>query len=141
VLGATCVGEPPQSGGDVFAVVGRVLDADGNPLAGARVLADNGGSYQVIKEWTEIPWRNWVPDPVSAGSVGPYTRRAKSPTGDDGRFRVDAVPAPAGAGWVVVVHVPPGASKLLRVVEGGTLTSTVTPPMRRAPMPSPTSSA
>jgi protocatechuate 3,4-dioxygenase beta subunit len=90
--------------GDELTVVGRVVDSQGKPLAGAVVLADNGGSYQVMKEWNEIPWRNWVPDPVAAASVGPFTRRAKSPTGADGRFRVDGVPSPAGAGWIVVVH-------------------------------------
>jgi protocatechuate 3,4-dioxygenase beta subunit len=77
---------------------------DGKPLSGAAVLADNGGSYQVMKEWDETPWRNWVSDPIGAASTGPYTRRAVSATGADGRFRVERVPLPAGKGWVVVVH-------------------------------------
>src|SRR4029077_3987559 len=50
------------------------------------------------------PWRHWVPDPIAAASIGPFMRRAKAPTEADGRFRVDGVPSPAGAGWIVVVH-------------------------------------
>src|SRR5436190_22299595 len=85
-----------------FAVVGRVQGPEGKPLAGATVLADNGGSYQVTKEWTETPWRRWVADPIGEASIGPFTRRAAAPTGDDGKFRVEGVPAPAGNGWVAV---------------------------------------
>src|SRR6476661_6992993 len=70
---------PAEAGGpDTFRVVGRVLGPEGRPLAGATVLADNGGSYQVMKEWTETPWRNWVPDPIAAASIGPFMRRAKA---------------------------------------------------------------
>src|SRR5262245_27883424 len=107
LLLAVAAGFPVQDaarGSRTFAVVGRILDPSGKPLAGAVVLADNGGSYQVMKQWSETPWRNWVADPVGAASTGPFTRRAASATAADGRFRVDGVPLPAGEGWIVVVH-------------------------------------
>lgn len=102
-LAATSVTPVPQDK-ETFAVVGRVVGPDGKPLAGAAVLADSGGSYQVMKEFDETPWRNWVSDPIGTASTGPFTRRSASPTGEDGRFRVEGVPLPAGEGWVVVVH-------------------------------------
>jgi protocatechuate 3,4-dioxygenase beta subunit len=93
--------EPPEAN---LTYTGRVLGPDGKPVAGAVVLADNGGSYQVMKTWDETPWRNWVADPIGTSSIGPFTVRAKTPTDADGRFRVEGVRPPAGSGWVVVVH-------------------------------------
>jgi len=90
VLGATCVGEPPQSGGDVFAVVGRVLDADGNPLAGARVLADNGGSYQVmLQQFSAGPRESLCIFSGAKVTVGAWTHIAAVIQGNEGRVYVN----------------------------------------------------
>ena len=99
-------GAAPAPGGAeaLLTYAGRVVDEDGRPVAGAIVWADDGAPYQVIKEWTEFPWRRCVPDPLVAADVGPGTVRGREPSGADGRFRVEGVRPPAGEGWVVAVH-------------------------------------
>lgn len=97
-------GAPGPAREGILAYCGRVVDPDGRPVAGAAVVADDGASYQVVRQWTEAPWRSLAPDPSRAADAGPGSVRGTEPTGADGRFRVEGVRPPAGKGWVDVVH-------------------------------------
>src|SRR5689334_21770082 len=101
------LGGPPEGGAEAadpaarLTYAGRVVDEEGRPVAGAVVFADDGAPYQVIQEWTEIPWRRVVLDPLAAADVGPGTLRGREPSGPVGSFRVDGVRAPAGRAWIL----------------------------------------
>ena len=60
---------PPQ-------VIGRILDADGKPLPGARVIAATGWTQSIPLELTDL------------GSANDWFQRAESVSGSDGSFEI-----------------------------------------------------
>lgn len=95
------------------AVAGRVVDVEGRPLAGARVLATAPGL--------------WEPDPEHARRCGPsdLVRAASTTSGADGTFLLDGLAAGGARVWAAVRDMRYGVSPPLVVRADETLADVV----------------
>ena len=83
--------------------VGRVVDPQGTPVAGATVHAITGPAPQVMVHDALLPWRTLPTAPPVEPVGGSSLTTAPAPTGADGTFAIEGLEPPAG-GSVVVVH-------------------------------------